>query len=75
MQLNPKHSVGLEGFDTMCRDYVSLVCSPPNAWGQNIHPKYGQSHHMLIVMAKRFGKKRVVDNIANIFEGKLKGVT
>ena len=39
----------------MAEEYVKLLNSPPNGWGQHIHPKYGNSHRMLLAMRNRFG--------------------
>lgn len=39
----------------LARQYVDLLNSPPNGWGQHVHPMYGQSHAMLWYMIKTFG--------------------
>lgn len=41
--------------EKMAEAYVSLISSPPNGWGQHVHPDYGQSHRMLLAMQTRFG--------------------
>jgi hypothetical protein len=38
------------------KDYVDLLDSAPNGWGQHVHPQYGQSHNMLWIMHERHGK-------------------
>jgi len=62
----------MRDFEAKCQEYVALLCSEPNGWGQHVHPEYGQSHFMLIYMAKKWGKEQVVDRIAKIFKEKLK---
>lgn len=39
----------------MARDYVELLNSAPNGWGEHVHPTYGPSHHMLSHMFRTFG--------------------
>ena len=39
----------------LAREYVGLINSPPNGWGQHVHPVYGQSHAMLWHMIKTYG--------------------
>lgn len=41
--------------EELAREYVELLNSPPNAWGQHVHPTFGQSHAMLNAMIKAFG--------------------
>ena len=51
----------------MCTEYVDLLNSPPNGWGQHIHPRHGQSHLMLRVICTRFGTEETNAKIAEIF--------
>jgi len=39
------------------REYWALLHSAPNGWGQHVHPRYGASHYMLLVMCQRHGKE------------------
>jgi hypothetical protein len=41
--------------EELAREYVYLLNSPPNGWGQHVHPIYGQSHAMMWHMIKTFG--------------------
>ena len=42
-----------------CQEYVDLLNGPANAWGQHIHPKYGESHWMLHYLNKKYGEEEV----------------
>ncbi len=53
-----------------CQEYVDLLLSPPNAWGQHIHPTYGQSHNLLEKLWNEWGRKEVEDCLQIIFQGK-----
>jgi hypothetical protein len=35
--------------------YVDTVLSTPNGWGQHVHPVYGRSDIIMIVMHRKFG--------------------
>jgi len=44
--------------EQMAKIYVNTVFNAePNGWGQYCHPEFGQSHHIMIHMTKRFGLK------------------
>ena len=56
-----------------CEEYVNLLETPPNNWGQHIHPVHGQSHNLLAHLYKGWGKDEVKKCIDSIFqERKLK---
>lgn len=38
------------------RGYAALLRTPPNALGQHIHPRWGQSHNYLWQMYRLFGE-------------------
>jgi hypothetical protein len=38
------------------REYAALLNSRPNALGQHVHPRWGQSHNYLWQMYKTFGE-------------------
>jgi hypothetical protein len=38
-------------------DYWRTISGPANAWGQHVHPKYGQSHHMLAALRRKHGSE------------------
>ena len=58
-----------------CGEYVNLLETPPNGWGQHIHPVHGQSHNLLAYLYKNWGEKEVKKCIDSIFqERKLKTV-
>ena len=40
-----------------CEEYVNLLETPPNGWGQHIHPVHGQSHNLLAHLYKNWGEK------------------
>ena len=42
-----------------CQEYVDLLNSAPNGWGQHIHPKHGESHWMLHYLFLKYGKGEV----------------
>lgn len=37
------------------KEYVDLLNSPANGWGQHVHPRYGESHSMMFAMLQIFG--------------------
>ena len=41
--------------EQFAREYVALVNTPANAWGQHVHPVHGRSDVMLYRMVKKFG--------------------
>ena len=48
------------------QDYVNVLNSQPNGWGQHVHPQFGQSHHMLSAMYRKHGRVEfdtVVDRV------------
>jgi hypothetical protein len=50
-----------------CREYVDLLNSPPNGWGQHIHPIHGESHHFLRVLYDNYTWETVNGTIKDIF--------
>ena len=50
-----------------CIEYVELLNSPPNGWGQHIHPVYGQSHNLLRKLYNGWNKALVDETIEKIF--------
>ena len=66
--------------DYDAKAYVDLLNSPPNGWGQHVHPHYGQSHHMLRKCYERHGQpaftaaldaefKRRRDAVLKVYQG------
>ncbi len=56
--------------EDMAAEYVDLMHSPPNGWGQHVHPEYGQSHHVLHYMAKKFGTPQTTHAIKAEFKAR-----
>lgn len=50
------------------RDYVAMLNSQPNGWGQYVHRVYGISHNMLRIMRERHGQKAFDAAIDREFE-------
>mgnify|MGYP003676243697 FL=1 len=57
--------------ESECMEYVNLLDSPPNGWGQHKHSKYGQSHFFLMYLYKTYGNGRVQACIDSIYANKL----
>ena len=47
------------------REYLELLDSPANGWGQHVHPRHGQSHLTLRYLYNKYGKKAVLMEIDN----------
>ena len=45
--------------EKQCQEYVDLLESPTNGWGQHMHPIHGQSHFFLMFLFKTYGKENV----------------
>lgn len=41
------------------KDYINLLESAPNGWGQHVHPTHGQSHNMLHYLKLKYGGETV----------------
>lgn len=50
-----------------CLEYVQLLDSPPNGWGQHIHPIHGQSHVMLRWLYNEYGEDEVREWIGTYY--------
>lgn len=35
--------------------YVETLDSPPNAWGQHVHPQFGQAHNIMWILREAVG--------------------
>lgn len=52
----------------LCQEYVDLLGSPPNGWGQHVHPIYGASHSMLWYLYRNFGQDKTESILNEMFE-------
>ena len=57
---------------TACEEYVALLDSPPNGWGQHIHPIHGQSHNLLRKLYNDWSEEKVKDCLQTIFKRRKK---
>ena len=47
------------------REYLELLDSPANGWGQHVHPRHGQSHLMVRYLYNKYGEEAVCKEIGN----------
>ncbi len=66
--VNVKRELIMINLREACEEYIDLLNSPPNGWGQHVHPIYGQSHNLLFKLWKDWSKKEVEDCLQMIFE-------
>lgn len=50
--------------EAYAKHYVETIMSPPNAWGQHLSVRFGQSHNILGTMYHLFGANPSIDAIA-----------
>ncbi len=55
--------------EDLASEYVDALNAPSNGWGQHM-TKYGQSHHMLAFMSKKFGTPLTTQAIKNEFKAR-----
>ena len=53
--------------ESAVKDYCGYLNAKPNAWGQQLTP-YGQSHHMLRIMYKTYGREKVIIALDNHYK-------
>ncbi len=44
--------------EEMADEYAKLLYTQPNGWGQHVHPVFGRSDNMLMIMCRYFGNKQ-----------------
>jgi hypothetical protein len=48
--------------------YIEVLESPPNGWGANVHPVYGDSANMRYHMERKFGSDNFERALAQAFK-------
>lgn len=53
----------MDDLSKLAAEYIKLINSPVNGWGQHVHPIYGRSDVMLLKMFRTHGQEKTNDAI------------